>query len=133
MAVSGWIVDKSAAARAIDPVVREQLVLLTEQLYRCPMGALEQLCSNQSARNYDAQRDRFQDDDKPAAPPPDIFERALHLQRELAHRHGMWHRIPIPDLFIAETALVHDLGVLHVDGDFDRIAEVRPLVARRLG
>jgi hypothetical protein len=45
----------------------------------------------------------------------------------------MWHRIPIPDLLIAETALHHDLGVVHVDGDFERIAEVRPLVVRRLG
>ena len=27
----------------------------------------------------------------------------------------------------------YDLGVLHVDGDYDCIAEVRPLVARRLG
>jgi (1->4)-alpha-D-glucan 1-alpha-D-glucosylmutase len=33
----------------------------------------------------------------------------------------------------AETALHHDLGVVHVDGDFERIAEVRPLVVRRLG
>ena len=44
----------------------------------------------------------------------------------------MWHRIPIPDLLIAETALQHDLGVVHVDGDFERITEVRPLVVRRL-
>jgi predicted nucleic acid-binding protein len=33
----------------------------------------------------------------------------------------------------AATALHHGLGVLHVDGDFERIAEVRPLVVRRLG
>lgn len=133
MAVTGWIVDKSAAARATAPVVREQLVVLAGQLYLCPMGELEQLYSTQSARDYDAQHDRIHDDYKPAAPPPDIFERALRLQRDLAHHHGMWHRIPIPDLIIAETALFHGLGVLHVAGDFDRIAEVRPLVARRLG
>ena len=39
----------------------------------------------------------------------------------------MWHRTPIPDLLIAETALHHGLGVVHVDRDYDRIAEVRPL------
>ena len=33
---------------------------------------------------------------------------------------------------IAETALHHGMGVVHVDGDFDRIAQVRPLVVRRL-
>jgi predicted nucleic acid-binding protein len=45
----------------------------------------------------------------------------------------MWHRTPIPDLLIAETAVHHALGIAHVDGDYDRIAEVRPLIVRRLG
>jgi hypothetical protein len=67
-----------------------------------------------------------------AAAPADLLDRALELQRDLAHHHGMWHRTAIPDLLIAETAIYHGLGVVHVDGDFDRIAEVRPLVARRL-
>jgi len=66
-------------------------------------------------------------------PPPDIFDRALRLQQDLAHHHGMWHRTPIPDLLIAETALHHRMGVVHVDGDFERIAKVRPLPVRRLG
>jgi len=64
--------------------------------------------------------------------PNDLLARALQLQRDLAHHHGMWHRTPIPDRLIAETALHHGLGVVHVDGDFDRIAEVRPLTVRRL-
>jgi predicted nucleic acid-binding protein len=63
----------------------------------------------------------------------DLFERALRLQRDLAHHHGMWHRIPIPDLLIAETALFYGLGVVTVDADFERIAEVRPLEVLRLG
>jgi predicted nucleic acid-binding protein len=133
VALDGWVIDKSATARANDPVVREQLVALAGQLYICPMGELEQLYSSQSARDYDAQRDRIHDDYRIADPPPDIFARALRLQRDLAHHHGMWHRIPIPDLLIAETALFQELGVVHVDGDFARIAEVRPLVVRRLG
>ncbi len=133
MAVSGWVIDKSAVARGSDPVTREQLVALAGLLYICPVGELEQLFSARSARDYDAERDRIHDDYRPVAPPPDIFARALRLQRDLANHHGMWHRIPIPDLLIAETALYHDLGVLHVDGDYDRITEVRPLVVRRLG
>jgi predicted nucleic acid-binding protein len=67
------------------------------------------------------------------AAPPDILERALSLQRTLAHHHGMWHRTSIPDLLIAETAIHHGLGVVHVDRDFERIAEVRRLPVRRLG
>lgn len=54
------------------------------------------------------------------------------LQRNLAHHHGMWHRTATADMLIAETAMHNRLGVVHVDRDFDRIAEVRPLVARRL-
>jgi predicted nucleic acid-binding protein len=56
----------------------------------------------------------------------------LVLQQDLAHHHGMWHRTPIPDLLIAEIALHHGLGVVHVDGDFDRIAAVRSLTVRRV-
>lgn len=133
MAVSGWVLDKSAAVRKSDPVVGRQLAELPGVLYVCPVGVLEQLYSAKSAREYDAQRDDLYASYEIIPAPSDIFERALRLQRDLAHHHGMWHRIPIPDLIIAETALYHDLGVLHVDGDFDRIAEVRPLVVRRLG
>lgn len=65
--------------------------------------------------------------------PADILDRAWVLQRDLAHHHGMWHRTAIPDLLVAETAVHHGLGVVHVDSDFGRIAEVRPLITRRLG
>ena len=133
MAVSGWVLDKSAAAPKNDPVVGLQLTEYAGALYVCPVGELEQLYSSVSARDYDAQRDDLHDSYEIVAAPPDIFERALRLQRDLAHHHGMWHRIPIPDLLIAETALFHELGIVHVDGDFHRIAEVRPLTARRLG
>jgi predicted nucleic acid-binding protein len=131
--VSGWVLDKSAAARGSDPVVSAQLSELAGELYICPVGELEQLYSARSARDYDALREELHDSFQIAAAPPDILERALRLQRDLAHHHGMWHRTPIPDLLIAETALYHDLGVVHVDGDFERIAEVRPLAVRRLG
>ena len=133
MAVRGWIVDKSAAARGSDPVVSGQLIELAGLLYVSPVGELELLYSARSARDYDARRSQLHSKFRTAATPPDVFERALRLQRDLAHHHGMWHRIPIPDLLIAGTTLHHDLGVVHVDGDFERIAEVRSLVVRRLG
>lgn len=133
MAVNGWILDKSAAARAENVTIRPQLIELAEALYVCPMGQLEQLYSARSGPEYDLLRQQLHDGFKLVTTPSDIFERALRLQRDLAHHHGLWHRIPIPDLLIAETALYHDFGVVHVDGDFDRIAEVRPLVLRRLG
>lgn len=69
MAVSGWIVDKSAAARGSDPVVSEQLVALVGMLYVCPVGELEQLYSARSALDYDAERVRIHDDYRAIAPP----------------------------------------------------------------
>ena len=132
MAVAGWILDKSAAARSSDPLVSARLAELAGSLCICLIGELEQLYSARSASDYDKLKEELHAAYEVVSAPPDILERALRLQRDLAHHHGMWHRTSIPDLLIAETALYHELGIVHVDGDFERIAEVRPLVVRRL-
>lgn len=133
MALSGWLLDKSAAARSADVRVGAQLSELAGSLYLCPIGQLEQLHSARSARDYEALDADLREAFPLVSAPPDVFDRALDLQRDLAHHHGMWHRTPIPDLLIACTALHHGLGIVHVDRDFERIAEVRPVVVRRLG
>jgi len=133
VAVKGWVLDKSAAARGSDPAVSAQLAELAGSLFVCPVGELEQLYSARSAQDYDALSEDLHAAFETVSAPPDIFDRALRLQRDLAHHHGMWHRTPLPDLLIAETALHHELGVVHLDRDFERIAEVRPLTVRRLG
>lgn len=133
MAVKGWLLDKSAAARSSDERVGAQLAELAGSLFLCPVGELEQLYSARSAKDYDALEADLRDTFEIIATPPDLFERAHDLQRDLAHHHGMWHRTPIPDLLIACTALHHGLGVVHVDRDFERIAQVPPLAVRRLG
>ncbi len=130
--MKGWVLDKSAAARAGDDGVAAELADLAGSLFVCPVGELEQLYSARSAHDYDALKADMRLDFPLVAAPPDVLDRALLLQQDLAHHHGMWHRTPIPDLLIAETALHHGLGVAHVDADFDRIAEVRPLKVRRL-
>ncbi len=134
----GWILDKSAAVRARDSAFAVGLAELTGSLFVCLVGELERLYSAQSARDYDVLKADLHASFGIVSAPPDVVERALVLQRDLAHHHGMWNRIPIPDLLIAETALHHDLGVAHVPNtrkaaDFERIAEVRPLTVRRLG
>jgi hypothetical protein len=126
------VLDKSAAARAGDPVVGRELAALAGSLCICPVGQLEQLYSARSADDYEALKADLHASLTVVEAPGDILERALRLQQDLAHHHGMWHRTPIPDLLIAEIALYHSLGVVHVDGDYDRIAEVRSLTARRL-
>ncbi len=132
MGVAGWVLDKSAAVRAGDDEVGRQLSELAGSLFVCPVGELEQLYSARSAREYDALKADLRASFAIVSSPPDLLDRVLRLQQDLAHHHGMWHRTPIPDLLIAETALHNGLGVVHVDGDFDRIAEVRPLTTRRL-
>lgn len=133
MAVAGWILDKSAAARSVDPPIGAQLAELAGSLYVCPVGELEQLYSARSADDYEKLKTQLRQSFDVIDAPADVLERALALQLDLARHHGMWHRTPIPDLLIAETALNHGLGVVHVDRDYERITEVRPLVARRLG
>jgi predicted nucleic acid-binding protein len=131
VAVAGWLVDNSAAARAHEPAVGTALRTLG-RLYLCQVGALEQLYSARSAREYDQLLAALQQAFEVVEAPADLLARALRLQQDLAHRHRMWHRTPIPDLLIAETALHHGLGVVCVDADFERIAAVRPLEVRRL-
>ena len=60
------------------------------------------------------------------------MDRALEVQRLLAQHRGNGHRRPIPDLIIAATAELHGAEVLHVDSDYELIAEVTGQPMRRL-
>ena len=65
---------------------------------------------------------------------PNIEDRAVEVQSLIAAR--CQHRAPsIPDVLIAATAELAELTVLHVDKDFDLIAEVtgQPLERLDLG
>jgi predicted nucleic acid-binding protein len=130
--LAGWVLDKSAAVHAVEPRVGQQIADFVGVLFVCPIGELEQLYSARSATYYDLLKTELHTSFGIIAAPPDIFDRALRLQHDLAHHHGMWHRTPISDLLIAETALHHGMGVVTLNADFERIAEVRPLVVRRL-
>lgn len=53
------------------------------------------------------------------------WERALEVQRRLAHKAALHHRsVKIPDLLVAAVAELEGAVVWHYDEDFDRIAEV---------
>ncbi len=119
-----WILDKSAHVRLLAGAMPPDDIDLAD-LAICDMGELEWLYSARSARDYDEQQNSLKAYRMLAAP-ADIFARVRRLQRDLAHHRGMWHRTAIPDLFIAETALHHRAGVLHLDRDYARIAAVRP-------
>jgi predicted nucleic acid-binding protein len=125
-----WILDKSAHIRLMDGASPPSDVDLAD-LVLCEIGELEWLYSARSAADYDRQRSSIREAFPVLPAPPDIFDRVRRLQRDLAHHRGMWHRTAIPDLFIAETALSHNAGVLHRDRDYTRIAEVRPELMER--
>jgi predicted nucleic acid-binding protein len=62
---------------------------------------------------------------------PRIEDRAVAVQLSLAERGQ--HRAPsIPDLLIAATAELAGLTVLHLDKDFDIIAEITGQPVERL-
>jgi predicted nucleic acid-binding protein len=62
---------------------------------------------------------------------PAIEDRALEVQQRLAERGH--HRAPsIPDLLIAATAELNRRTVLHVDKDFELIADLTGQVVERL-
>lgn len=62
---------------------------------------------------------------------PRIEDRAIELQSLLADRGQ--HRAPsIPDLVIAATAELAELTVLHLDNDFELIAEITGQPTERL-
>jgi predicted nucleic acid-binding protein len=77
----------------------------------CPVGELEQLYSARSVHHYEELKAELHAGFEVLAAPPDVLERALRLQRDLVRHHGMWHRTPIADLLIAETAIHHQVGV----------------------
>jgi len=62
---------------------------------------------------------------------PAIEERAVDVQLALAER-GQHRAASIPDLLVAATAELARLKVLHVDEDFDLIAEVTGQPVERL-
>ncbi|MGV0700678.1 PIN domain-containing protein [Mycolicibacter sinensis] len=119
-----WLLDKSAHVRLVGGAALPDDIDLAD-VALCEMSELEWLYSARSAADYDSQSAAVRDAYPVLPAPADIFDRVRRLQRDLAHHRGMWHRTPLPDLFIAETALHHGAGVLHRDRDYQRIRKVR--------
>lgn len=128
MAVTGWLIDKSAYARlqlGQTPDLDAWSLRIGRGLVR--LSAITRLELGYCARTGDGGRRQF------ASPPlalmpleyltPAIEDRALEVQLLLADRGQ--HRAPsIPDLLIAATAEKAGLTVLATETDFDLIARV---------
>jgi predicted nucleic acid-binding protein len=124
--VSAWLVDKSALVRlgeAVEP--QEWLERLERGLLH--VGTMTLLEVGFSARSGSDVRKAARTPPLSLMPveylTPAIEDRALEVQRVLADRGQ--HRAPsVPDLLIAATAELCGLTVLHVDKDFELIADV---------
>jgi predicted nucleic acid-binding protein len=132
--VTAWLIDKSALVRlhkAADP---------TEWTSRIDRGLLRistvtRLEVGYSARTGIDHRMLLTEPPISSMPveflTPKIEDRAVEMQLALAERGH--HRAPsIPNLLIAATAELTDLILLHLDKDFDLIAELTGQATERL-
>jgi predicted nucleic acid-binding protein len=134
VAVTDWLIDKSALVRlGNSPDAAEWAVRIERGLVR--ITTMTRLEVGYSARSASEARSVF------GTPPismmpveyltPVIEDRALEVQLLLANRGH--HRAPsIPDLLIAATAELAGLTVLHLDKDFELIAELTGQASERL-
>lgn len=134
MAVTDWLIDKSALVRlGASPDAEDWAGRIERGLVR--ITTMTRLEVGYSARTAADARSVF------GTPPismmpveyltPAIEDRALEVQLLLADQGR--HRAPsIPDLLIAATAELAGLTVLHLDKDFELIAELTGQHSERL-
>jgi len=134
VAVTGWLIDKSALARlGLSPDAEEWAARIGRGLVR--ITTLTRLEVGFTARSGPDLRTGMRQPLLSAMPveylTPAIEDRAVQVQAALADRGQ--HRTPsIPDLIIAATAELAGLTVLHLDKDFDLIADVTGQPVERL-
>ena len=129
-----WLIDKSALVRlAVSPDAAEWATRIESGLVR--ITTVTRLETGYSARSGPEMRAGFQRPPLSSIPveylTPAIEDRAVELLTLLADRGQ--HRAPsIPDLIVAATAELAGLTVLHLDKDFDLIAEITAQPMERL-
>ena len=134
MAITTWLIDKVALARlATSPDAAEWAKRIERGLVR--ITTVTRLEVGYSARSGQDLRTGFAQPPLASMPveymTPAVEDRAVEVLTLLADRGQ--HRAPsIPDLIIAATAELAGLTVLHLDKDFDVIADVTGQPVERL-
>ena len=132
--MTDWLIDKSALVRIGDsPDAAEWANRIQRGLVR--ISTVTRLEVGYSARTGAQARTAWRTPPLASMPieylTPAIEDRAVEVQLLLADQGQ--HRAPsIPDLVIAATAELAGLAVLHVDKDFDLIADVTGQSVERL-
>jgi hypothetical protein len=129
-----WLIDKSALVRlAVTPDAADWAERIERGLVR--ITTVTRLEIGYSARSGPDLRAGLQQPPLSSMPveylTPAIEDRAVEILTLLADRGQ--HRAPsVPDLIIAATAELAGLTVLHLDKDFDVIAEITGQPVERL-
>jgi predicted nucleic acid-binding protein len=129
-----WLIDKSALVRlAASPEASEWANRIERGLVR--VSTVTRLEVGFSARSIEDLRSAQQRGPLAHMPveylTPAIEDRAVEVQLALVER-GQHRAVSIPDLLIAATAELATLTVLHVDKDFELIADVTRQAVERL-
>jgi predicted nucleic acid-binding protein len=132
--VTGWLIDKSAIVRlGASPDAQTWSERIERGLVR--ITSLTRLEVGFSARSAGDRRQLLYDPPVGLMPveylTPPVEDRAIDVQGLLADRGH--HRAPsVPDLLLAATAELAGLTVVHVDKDFELIADVTGQPLERL-
>ena len=132
--MTSWLIDKSALARlALSPEAADWAARIERGLVR--ITTVTRLQVGYSARSGPDLRPGLQRPPLSSMPveylTPAAEDRAVEVLTLLADRGQ--HRGPsVPDLIIAATAELAGLTVLHLDKDFDVIAEITGQPVERL-
>lgn len=132
--MNGWLIDKSAYTRLqISPDAQNWANRIQRGLVR--ISSVTRLEIGYSARSGIELRADIRMPPLAAMPTeyqtPAVEDRAIEIQLLMADR-GLHRAASVPDLIVAATADVVGLTVLHLDKDFDLIAEVSGQEMERL-
>ncbi|WP_051222260.1 PIN domain-containing protein [Conexibacter woesei] len=122
-----WLVDTSAWSRRGIPEVRDQLKALLEEddaheLVLSGPVLLELLTGPQGAA-VAAEHAQLRDAVAIVAPDDETVRLAAQMMERLALAGPEHHRRPVADLLTAALAHQHGYGLVHIDRDFELIAE----------
>lgn len=121
-----FLVDGSAYARSARPEVKEEWrqAVVNDQIAISSGFLIELLYSAVNAAHFNELHEEVTTGFQIVTFDSGTWELALDVQRELAsHTPAFQRRFSPIDLLTAAAAHQHGLGVLHYDGDYDRIAD----------
>lgn len=121
-----WIVDTSAWSRLHRPEARQQVEDLLageeDEMVLSPAVELELLREPQGDA-VSARRAELEAAMEVLPADAETFALAAAAMEQLAQHQAEAHRRPVPDLITAALAHQHRCGVVHLDGDFDLLAQ----------